>query len=248
MINKELVKRSFKKNFKTYDDNAFVQKEMAKVLLTLVPEQKYSKVFEIGSGTGFFTKLFLQHFSPKQFVANDIVAESLNYVPDNCEFMGGDIESLSFPDSIDLVVSNASIQWVSDITALLAKVYDSLSDDGLFVFSTFGPNNYCELKQVFGNGLLYVGIEELKELLGQHFEIIEISEKITELKFATFKELLTHIKLTGVNGISSKNLSVSELKMRESTYKEKFFDQSGYCLTYHPIYVSAKKKFRQNLK
>ncbi len=245
MIDKTLVKNSFKKNLKTYEDNAFVQKKMAQELINMLPCKNHSRVLEIGVGTGYFTRLLAENISYKDFFANDIVQECSNYlskVIEGAVFVSGDIESVNIPQDIDLVVSNATLQWVSDLDEILLKISASLNKEGCFVFSTFGKKNFYELKDVSGMGLKYYSKEELKSVLERYFEVIEIKESEEKLFFNSFKELLKHIKLTGVNGVSSTPFSISDIKEIELKYKEKYFDGKRFVLTYNPLYVSLKKK------
>ena len=245
MINKDLVKNSFEKNLKTYDDNAVVQKIMAENLVKMLPDKPYDKVLEIGIGTGFFTKLLADRIEYKEFFANDIVSECSKYLSQvikGAVFVSGDIEDVIIPEKLDLVISNATLQWVSDLGEIFSKLESSMDDGGVFVFSTFGEKNFFELKEVAGVGLNYLSFNELKTLLEKHFEIVEIREEEEKVYFKRFKDILKHIKLTGVNGVSGKRYSITELKELEGKYSAKFKQGKCFELTYNPIYVSVKKK------
>lgn len=245
MINKDLVKNSFKKNLKTYDENALVQKKMAEKLIKLIADKKFDKVLEIGIGTGFFTKLLAEKINCKEFYANDIVSECSHYlskVIKGAFFVSGDIESVNIPDKLDLVVSNAAFQWVSNLEEMLVKIQTSLNKDGIFIFSTFGDKNFLELKEVANIGLNYLSLSQLERLTKKYFDIVEINEEQEEVCFDSFKDVLKHIKLTGVNGVSDKRFTVSELKDMGNEYSKKFKRNKSFILTYNPIYVHLKKK------
>ena len=55
-MNKDLIKKRFSKNLKTYNENAKVQKRMAEKLIQLCKKNNYKKILEIGCGTGFLTE------------------------------------------------------------------------------------------------------------------------------------------------------------------------------------------------
>lgn len=244
MINKELVKNSFRKNLKTYDENAVVQKIMAENLVKLIPCKNFKKVLEIGIGTGFFTKLLAEKINYKDFYANDIVFECskyLNHVIRGAVFVNGDIEDVIIPASLDLVISNATFQWINNLDDIFQKISDSLNPNGDFVFSTFGVKNFIELKDSANIGLDYLPYEELKELLKKHFDIVEIREEEEKVHFKRFRDILKHIKLTGVNGVSNNRYKISELKEIEQKYSEKYKQDKCFVLTYNPIYVHVKK-------
>lgn len=249
MIDKTLVKNSFKKNLKTYDDNALVQKTMAEKLIKLIPDKKFTKVLEIGIGTGFFTKLLAAKIECDDFFANDIVSECSHYlskVIKGAVFVSGDIESVNIPSELDLVVSNAALQWVANLEEMIVKIQSSLNKEGIFLFSTFGDKNFLELKEVADIGLNYLSIDQLKELLEKYFEIVEITEEQKEVCFDSFRDVLRHIKLTGVNGVSGKKFSIAELKEMGHKYSEKFKRNKSFVLTYNPVYVCLKKKISTN--
>ena len=64
---------NFEKKFDTYDENAHIQKSVADTLVEFLDEMGVSKereVFEIGCGTGLFSKRFIKKFSPKKIILN----------------------------------------------------------------------------------------------------------------------------------------------------------------------------------
>lgn len=50
---------------------------------------------------------------------------------------------------VDLVWSNLTLQWVNDLSVAFAEIHRALAVDGLFVFSTFGPDTLQELRSAF---------------------------------------------------------------------------------------------------
>ena len=66
---------NFNNKYITYNQNALVQKELANDLLSLLKinsTSKYSSMFEIGCGTGIFTKLFINSYNPSLIILNDM--------------------------------------------------------------------------------------------------------------------------------------------------------------------------------
>ena len=132
MINKELVKKRFGKSFKSYDDNAYVQKTMADFLcktLIALSSNKFDKVLEIGSGTGLLTQNTAKFIQFQEFYANDIAKESEPYIKNilhNISFIGEDAETADFPDNIDLIISNAAFQWIENLPEFLKKLHSLL--------------------------------------------------------------------------------------------------------------------------
>ena len=54
MINKELIKKSFRRSLNTYDQHALVQKQVCEHLAEMILKitNSFGKVLEIGAGTG----------------------------------------------------------------------------------------------------------------------------------------------------------------------------------------------------
>jgi malonyl-CoA O-methyltransferase len=58
-----------------------------------------------------------------------------------------DAEALPLADdSVDLVFSNATLQWVNDLDASFARALRVLRPGGLLMFSSFGPDTLKELR------------------------------------------------------------------------------------------------------
>lgn len=248
MINKNLVKFRFQKSISTYDDSAVIQKEMAHSLIDKILSNcgdSFDKVFEFGAGTGFLSKNILNKITFKEYYANDIIEESefcIKNIIDNVNFVAGDIEKIELNNNFDLIVANAVMQWITDIDELLIKIRKNLNDDGYFAFTTFGEQNYKEIKETTGVGLNYLKSETLKEKCESDFEILCFEENMQTLYFNTPLEVLKHIKYSGTNGLKSLNWSVKKLREFDKYYRESFGINSKVTLTYNPVYMILKAK------
>lgn len=59
----------------------------------------------------------------------------------------GDVEHLPFQDQqVDLLVSNAVLQWSSDLARVFGEFLRVLKPGGLLMFTTFGPDTLKELR------------------------------------------------------------------------------------------------------
>ena len=205
MINKDLVKFRFNKSTKTYDDSAIIQKEMAKKLIDDTLNfcgNNFPKVFEFGVGTGFLSKNILNKINFEEYYANDIIEESeycIKNIINSAKFISGDIEKIDIKEKFDLIISNAVLQWICDIDELLLKIKNNLNDNGYFIFTTFGEQNYKEIKETTGVSLDYLKTTTLREKCQKDFEIIYIAENIQMLYFDNAIDVLKHIKYSGTN-------------------------------------------------
>ena len=240
-MNKDLVKSRFKKNLKTYDDNAKVQAKMANRLIRFLDSNRYNSILEIGCGTGLLTKKLVNQLSYETYIANDIVPDCDIYISDiadNIRFIDGDIETLlkNLNNKYDLIISNAAFQWIDNIEPFINNLYEKLQKCGIILFSTFGTENYREISNLTEKTLNYYSLRELQTILEPYSP--QIDEEIRIMSFKTPLEMLKHIKLTGVNGITNTKWSKKNLKNFEDNYL-------SLCptptLTYHPIYVKITK-------
>lgn len=243
MIDKSLVKRRFKKSLVTYEDNAVVQKQMAKKLIDLLPERNYPKVFEIGCSTGVLTNVIAENIKYSEITVNDIVPESKMYIDNilfDYSFLSGDIETLELTNKYDLIISNACLQWCNDIKNVINKLYNSLNKDGVLAVSIFGDLNLKELRNTFDIKERAYSIKELKDFL-KIYKNTDIEEDAIELEFENLREILQHLKLTGANAVTEYTLTKTALKIYEEQYCKNYTRNGHVILTYNPVYIVISK-------
>lgn len=241
MINKSLVKERFKKSLDTYSENSFVQNQMAENLIKMAnPIKKFDSILELGCGSGLLTQKLINNFEFETYDAVDIVddcAKYINTISDRINFINKDIEEFSSDKKYNLIISNATFQWVEKLPDFLNKIYENLEENGMFIFSTFGVDNLKEIKQVTKEGLGYFSCEEMKNIL-QEYAPFSLREEIVKMSFPSAKEILKHLKLTGVNSLVQKQWTKSDMKKFEKDYNK---ISPNNELTYHPVYVAIIK-------
>ena len=254
-IDKELVRERFCRTLGSYGRNAAVQKVMAAVLAELVcreePACTFDRVLEVGSGSGLLMAELLRRCSVRSYYANDLVEESIHCrqnvlarVPvDEFHFIAGDIEStLELPSGLDLVVSNATVQWLDDLDEFFRTMSAHLRPGGIFSFSTFGTANMQEITSIEDVGLNYLSLGELEILAGRYFDIRVSREEEQRTLFSSPESVLHHIRQTGVNGLQRRSWTKSRYRHFVSEYSRLFSCENGVYLTYHPVYCCLKKK------
>lgn len=241
-MNKTLIRTRFAKNLKTYEKNAVIQKQMAQKLLELITETKFDNILEVGCGTGFLTKLARDKFQFKNYIANDIVEDCARYILPyytDVNFISGDIETIiqNSKNAYDLIISNAALQWVDDIETCIKNILTALKPNGILLFSTFGKQNFKEIFQLTGKTLNYKSPEEYDVFFKNNYHIIK--DEICTLTFKTPKEILQHLKQTGVNALETTVWTKTDLLQFEKNYTK--LSSSLPSLTYNPVYILAAK-------
>ena len=259
-INKSHVALRFAQAGQSYTEHAVVQKQIAQHLFDLI--QQYCSdqfqygldhVFEMGCGSGNLSHLLLGNLQINHLILNDLYPEIQQHFQANIhsnanlEYLIGDIEQLEFPNNLNLIVSSSALQWIQNLDAIFQKAFTSLNEQAYFCFSTFGQQNLQEIKNLTGQGLDYLSIDNIQDLLKKNgFEILHISEQISHLNFDHPKQVLQHLKATGVTATATSfRWSKQSLADFYQDYQQfSLSDESGriqYPLTYHPIYCIARR-------
>lgn len=249
-MDKQLIASRFAKARNTYTREARVQQQVAEKMMQLIkePYTRFRRVVEFGCGTGSYSRILLHTLQPETLLLNDLCREMEECVKELCDgttvqFVPGDAEAIDFPGETDLITSCSTLQWFNDPGAFFTRCHQALVADGLLAFSTFGTTNMHEIRQLTGHGLDYLSVEELQALLSPHFDILHAEEEVVTLPFPTPQAVLKHLKQTGVTGTEKRIWTRSRLQSFCKEYTTRFSDAAGNVnLTYHPIYIIARKK------
>ena len=240
MIDKNLIHDRFAKNLESYNEHAKIQKRMAERVMSFVKNKSPKTILELGCGTGFLTKLIKENLNYENFTAIDIVGECKSYInsiDSNIEFIPYDIEEFLKTESrtYDLIISNASLQWVEDFEGVINSLKEHLNPNGELIFSTFGKENFREIYHILGTTLNYFSIQELQQM----FPSAEIVPEIHIMAFENAKEVLRHLQNTGVNAIEQQQWTKGDLAKFENAYLN--ICAKRPMLTYNPIYIKTDK-------
>ena len=242
MLNKELIHDRFAKNLKSYDENAKIQKRMAERLITFVQKKQPQKILEIGCGTGFLTELINKNLQFELYKAIDIVEECKDFVKKinpAIIFTSEDVEDFikTNDEKFDLIISNATLQWISEFKGVINSLKERLNPQGELVFSTFGNENFREIYHVMGTTLNYYSLSELSEMFPNSLIVPEIHI----MAFKSPKDVLKHLQLTGVHAIENKAWTKKDLLNFENGYTNLCVKRP--TLTYNPIYIRIISPF-----
>lgn len=159
-IDKTRVRASFDRAARSYDAAAILQAEVRKRMLERLEYIKIAPrdILDAGAGTGHAARMLVERYQGSKVVALDIALGMLlhsetrqpwwqkligrQYLP-----VCADIEQLPLASrSMDFIWSSLAIQWCNDLDAAFSGMARVLRPDGLFMFSTFGPDTLKELR------------------------------------------------------------------------------------------------------
>lgn len=258
-MNKELIKNRFSRSISTYDKQAQVQLQIAERLSAKASEiltDKCDKVLEIGCGTGFLTRKILDKIQIKNYYLNDLVDNletrlrpiiSKNLSKTKFSYLEGDAEVIDFPSKMSAVLSASTVQWFDDFDGFLTKVNNSLSDEGYFLFNSFGPENLCEIKKLIGRGLCCPAMSEVVQSIDSKLELLEYWEETHYQYFDSPIDVLRHLQETGVNAsTTSFKWNKTSLHNFEERYRIDYSHGDKVKLSWHVYYFVTKKKNSKN--
>ncbi|MFJ9386581.1 malonyl-ACP O-methyltransferase BioC [Peribacillus sp. NPDC101481] len=271
MIDKRLLSKRFSEHAKTYDAYANVQKNMARKLVDLLPQKNTNhkiNILEIGCGTGYLTRLLVKAFPNAAITAVDIAPGMVEVAKgmtkeDRVTFLCTDIEEMALNENFDLIISNATFQWLNDLPATLEKLCTRLTAEGSLIFSTFGIDTFQELHMSYEQakeklqlsidsspGQMFYTLEELSQICEEALPFSSASPiKITKMEkleleyFQTVREFFTSIKKIGAANSNKENYCQRPSLFREliNIYDTEYRDESGVKATYHCLFFKMKK-------
>ena len=162
-MDKHLIHERFARAIPTYDRHAVVQRHiacrMAELLDEHLPSSAHRRVWEIGCGTGLFTRAYLKQHTPDDYLLNDLCPEMERTLADllneRTRFTAGDAEQTAPDGLFSLITSCSSLQWFEEPLRFLETCHAYLNRDGYLAFTLFGEDNFHELRDIANASLPY---------------------------------------------------------------------------------------------
>lgn len=249
MVDKSIINNNFSKSAFSYDNHSHVQKRCAEKLIDILGSKECSRILEVGCGTGVYTRLLCDRYPEAHIMATDISELMLGVARKRLhgkrvKFLTADGDLLAPTDKHELITSNASFQWFDDLRGSFERYASSMSSEGMFCFSMYGPKTFIELKEIvrsyFGpkstlSSDRFITLTDLKDILGSIFYAFELKEDYFTVEFPSLMELLIDIKRSGARGEGiGKNyfLGKNMIHDMERTYLKRF----GKITATHHVY------------
>lgn len=228
------VSGRFAKASSTYDSYALAQQLIARRLSHRIEECRIpdrADILEIGPGTGYFTGCYAPMINAGKVDFVDISPVGPFGIFANEHYHQEDAELWISRCSghYDVILSASAIQWFADVSSFFANCARILKPGGFIAVSTFAPGNLAELDAVRPSPLLYPSVTELKRIISRHFSDVAIEETKIELHFESHRQMLMHLKHTGVAGSAASGGTGNGDMLR-----------SIRTLTYRPVFIVAR--------
>ncbi len=166
-ISSEKVGYNFSQAAFSYERAAAIQREAAGKLFAFMQAKlpdgfSPRTIFELGAGTGFFTKRIIPFFPKAKILITDISDEMLFICRRKIASMTGYTDQLAiefeildfncefeFPPQCDLVVSALSFQWAENLPDLIMRIYSKLPQNAFLLFSILSDGSLIEFRNLF---------------------------------------------------------------------------------------------------
>lgn len=234
IANPEKVSARFSKASGSYDTHAIAQYSAVIKLNNLLREKSPStggNTLEIGCGTGLFTHEYARVLRPSESTFVDITKTGPFGIAPEEIYVVQDAEQwiLSQQREWDYILSSSAIQWFADIPRFLGECHKHLKPGGILAISTFLPGNLEELDALRPSPFIYPKAEMLRKNMEAYFEEVQVVEDCIRLEFKSVREVLLHLKKTGVGG----SAPATGLTMKDMSHLR--------TLTFRPVYILGRK-------
>ena len=209
------IVKEFSRFASEYNTHNIIQSEVAKKLVSMLEKQAYSKVLDLGAGSGaVYGNMINKNIKIDKFVAFDFSKEMLNLHPKEIEvqIVCSDFNNRnSFEkysnNEFDILISASALQWSADLPLVLNSI-SRLAHTYYFAF--FTAKTFATLHEVAGiQSPIYLKENIVDSLYDYNIETIE--EVTYQLSFNSVLEMFRYIKRSGVSG-GSGVLSYSQMK------------------------------------
>jgi malonyl-CoA O-methyltransferase len=253
------IARQFSRAAKTYDRVAQLQQTMSDRLIAKLPPSATGQLVDFGCGTGSSLlaladsrNLSLAGFDLSESMIEVATQKRSQKADDSIRLWVADISRSGLTNaSIDVVFSNAAIQW-SDLRSVFTEMFRVLKPKGQLLISTFGPKTMMELQQAWkaiGDESPRVhrfpSAEEIREALHESgFIVSTIESEVVGLTYPSLRELFLSIKHLGATNASAHRnrglLGREKFKHFCQCLNQRKVD-GMFRLQFEPIYVTATR-------
>lgn len=234
--NHDSISKGFEKALPSYSKNAVIQTEVCERIGNIIKDTfaknggNVNSILEIGPGAGTLTEVWSKYLSPVNCSYIDLYQMPVFGVSTNERYFVEDAEEWLYKtdEKFDVIVSASAIQWFVNPIRFIKDTFSHLNPGGIAILSTYVFGNLIELNPLRPSPIIY---HSEKEYLSIESAVMERWTRTIE--FDTARELLMHLKNTGVKPSGNIN--------RLSYEKPLIMASLPRRLTYEPLIIKITK-------
>lgn len=249
MLFNERIAQRFSAAALHYDEQAIAQRQSAQQLLDHL--DCVGTVLDVGCGTGWLTQQIVQQPSVEQVFALDIALDMLfsPYLV-NEKILKIQADACCLPiqhNSVDVVVSNFALQWLTQPSLFVAHLKRILRQGGQFALALPVHGTLSELEQawrVVDNQLhintFYSAEYWLMLLQAQGLTIVRQQQQDFFQYYQSTKDLLKSLKTIGANELQQSRQQGLMTRQQFATLAqamEQYRNEQGLPLRYQVLHV-----------
>lgn len=256
-----MIQLNFNRAAHSYEENSPIQQQMAQKLLQSINSLELSShsCTEYGCGTGYLSRHLLQLFPNGQFCFCDLSPAMLEWSKAHLSetrqgqisWIQGDLRTHTPNPATDLILSNATLQWIPELPEWLHKIHSEVNSGTVIGFSLFGPKNlweiYTSYHRALGRPLSNpIHLREAQALIQTAQEmgwnLLECQEYSLRQKEKDLLALLRNFRATGVSPSQGrKALSKTELSLWTEDYLEHYSEQGQVHCSWDCFHLILRK-------
>ncbi len=218
-IDKVRARRSFDRAAPGYDAVAVLQREIGTRLLERLDYVRLAPktILDLGCGTGQLIAPLQRRYPKARVVALDFAPAMLGLARRRGGWFNrpwclcADAEALPLADGcVDLIVSNATLQWCNDLDATFRDWQRVLSPGGLLMFTSFGPDTLRELRAAWAQVDGYAHVSPFADLhdLGDGLVRARFADPVMDAERLTLtypgaRDLMRDLKVLGAHNAAA---------------------------------------------
>ncbi len=253
--------KTFNRHATQYEQAAKIQHEIGERLFERLHYLKIKPryILDLGCGPGTFSQRLKKHYPQAHIVGFDLACAMLKQAKTKQGWLkkwalvAGDMTGMPFATgTFDLVFANQVIHWSQPLSGVMSELNRVMNPGGCLMFSTLGPDTFCELRQAWSKIDNYAHTNEFIDmhdvgdaLLAEHFLDPVMDMEILTAHYSTLAQLLEALKAQGVRNINSRRNPGLTGKQSWQVFEKNFAafltEQSKFPLTYEVVYGHAWK-------
>lgn len=256
-LDRHAVRNSFDRASATYEAAAVLQANVADELLSRLDPFAFRPgvVLDLGAGSGRATALLKRKYRHALVIALDLAPGMLQQAQrhqrlfQRFQRVCADANRLPFAEaSVDLIYSSLMLQWCTPDWAF-AEARRVLKPEGLFVFSTFGPDTLRELRASWATVDDYHHVHQFMDMhdVGDALVRAGLMEPVLDvervrLTYSSALDLMRDLKIIGAHNVTAGRArgltGKSRMRQMQSAY-ETFRSDGRLPATYEIVYGAA---------